>query len=325
MAPREATAAEKDRSGASEKLSMVLASFPATLRIVAAVLEAWPEHEKYIRKSLTARDEQQLATTELLAGAAMRLEGHRLPVLAANYRWTCDRLREEELHFHRNGAYRLSTFAEADREVYSNDAYMEHYVDGLLLSQILWFNHVASCNFYFREAPALLKSNARFLEIGPGHGLMTYLALRDFGLASAVAWDLSPVSVEHTRQALATLGFDNITCAVRDAMSVEPGEQEFDFIVLSEVLEHIEDPMAVMARLRGLLPDDGLVFVNVPINSPSPDHIYLMRTPEEARRLLTDNGFEIVCEKMFATQGTRLERALKNAVTVSVNMFARRA
>ena len=306
-------------------LEAMLAEFPATSRIVGAVLDDWPEHAKYIRKSFAARSDNQFDTTEILSRAALVLEGERLAGLAANYRWTCDRLREEELHFHRTGAYRLSTFEDADREVYSNDAYMEHYVDGLLLSQILWFNHVGSCNFYFREAPDLLPAGARFLEIGPGHGLMTYLALRDFGLASAVAWDVSPVSVERTREALGKLGVENVTCAVRNAMSVEPGEQEFDFIVLSEVLEHIEDPMPVMAKLRGLLPDDGLVFINVPINSPSPDHIYLMKTPDDARRLLTDNGFEIVREEMFATQGTKLERALKNSVSVSVNMFARPA
>ena len=307
------------------ELASVVSDFPATGQIVTAVLECWPEHEKYLRKGLSIRSPEQLATTETLAEAALVLEGHRLSDLAANYRWTCDRLREEELYFHRNGAYRLSTFEEADREVYSNADYMERYVDGLLLSQVLWFNHVGSCDFFMRRSPALIKQSARYLEVGPGHGLMTSLALRDFRLGSATAWDISPVSVEHTRQALSKLGFDDVTCEVRDALSIELNEREFDFIVLSEVLEHIEDPMPVMGKLRSLMSDDGLIFINVPINSPSPDHIYLMETPEAARRLLTDNGFEIVEEAMFATQGTKLERALKNKVSVSVNMFGRPA
>ena len=298
---------------------------PATRRIVDAVVIDWPEHARYLEKGFAVRTADQLATGELLAEAALVLEGHRLRQLAENYRWTCDRLREEELHFHREGGYRLSAFEEADREVYSNDAYMERYVDGLLLSQVLWYNHVASCDFYFRNAPGLLRPDARFLEIGPGHGLMTYLALRDFGLRSATAWDLSPVSVAHTRQALATLGFseEKVSCEVRDAMSVTGSEGPFDLVVLSEVLEHIEQPRFVMERLRSVVAEDGLVFANVPINSPSPDHIYLMRTPDEARALLTGTGFEIVKESMHATQGKPLERALKTAVSVSVNMLAR--
>lgn len=304
-------------------LAEMLVDRPSTRAIVAAVTDAWPEHARYLAKGLAARSPEQFETTEVLAAAALTLEGHRLGALAENYHWTCDRLREEELHFHRYGSYRLGTFAEADREVYSNAAYMERYVDGLLLSQVLWFNHVGSCDFYLRRTPALIKPGARFLEIGPGHGLMTYLALRQFGMSAAVAWDLSPVSIEHTRAALAKLGFANVTCEVRDATSIEADEREFDFIVLSEVLEHVEDPTPLMAKLRTLLSHDGLIFINVPINSPSPDHIYLMRTPDEARRLLTANGFAIVDEALFATQGTRLERALKNQVSVSVNLFGR--
>lgn len=309
----------------SAELEYLLSDLPATRSIVGAVLEQWGEHAKYLRKGLSARSAEQLQTTEILAEAALTLEGERLGELAANYRWTCDRLREEELYFHRNGAYRLSSFEEANREVYSNADYMERYVDGLLLSQVLWFNHVGSCDFFMRRSPELLNPAARYLEIGPGHGLMTSLALRDFGLGAATVWDLSAVSVEHTRRSLRKLGFDSVTCEVRDALSIENGEREFDFIVLSEVLEHIEDPMPVMAKLRSLLSEDGLIFINVPINSPSPDHIYLMETPDAARRLLTENGFVIVDEALFATQGTELERAFKNKVSVSVNMFGRPA
>lgn len=302
-----------------------LAELPATAQVVRAVLEVWPEHLAYLKKGFAARTPAQLETTEILAAAALAIEGGRLPELAQNYRWTCDRLREEELYFHRHGSYRLASFAEANTEVYSNPDYMRHYVDGLLLSQVLWFNHVASCDFYFRDAPALLKPNPRFLEIGPGHGLMTYLAVKHFAPSRAVAWDISAVSIEHTRQALSKLSITEVECAVRDAMTIVPGEVEFDLIVLSEVLEHIEDPHSVLQKLRGLIADDGIIFVNVPINSPSPDHIYLMQTPDEARDLLAANGFEIVLEDVFATQGIGIERALRNKVSVSVNMFARPA
>lgn len=304
-------------------LTNIIGERPATTKIAATILEVWPDHQRYLEKSLGARSSEELDTTEILAQAAITLEGERLPQLAENYKWTCDRLRDEELFFHREGRYRLSTFAEADAEVYSNNAYMERYVDGLLLSQVMWYNHVASCSYYFRTAPAMLPVGGRMLEIGPGHGLMTYLAVRDFGLSSATAWDLSPVSVEHTRSGLAKLGVTNVNCVVRNALSVSETDDKFDFIVLSEVLEHIEDPIVVMKKIRDIISPDGVVFVNVPINSPSPDHLYLMRTPDEARALLRQTGFAIETEGMFATQGMKLERALKNAVTVSVCMFAK--
>jgi 2-polyprenyl-3-methyl-5-hydroxy-6-metoxy-1,4-benzoquinol methylase len=296
---------------------------PATAVIVEAVLAIWPDHDRYMRKSIEARDPTTLRATEILAEAALKLAGGRLAELAVNYRWTCDRLREEELNFHRTGSYRLKTFEEAYREVYSDAAYMEKYVDGLLLSQILWFNHAASCAFYLSTTPQLLPAGGRMLEIGPGHGLMTYLALRDFGLESAAAWDLSPVSIEHTRAALALLGFDKVDFRVCDLMAAKPEGETFDLVVLSEVLEHMEDPKSAMRALRPFLGKSGLVFINVPINSPSPDHLYLMQTPDDARQLLTETGFAIVEERFFATQGTALDRALRNRVSVSACLFAR--
>lgn len=297
---------------------------PATARIVAAVLDAWPEHERYVARSLAARaDGPAGETTELLAEAALKLAGDRMGEVARHYRWTCDRLREEELHFHREGRYRLSTFAEAEAEVYGDAAYMERYMDGLLFSQVLWANHARSCDFFLRETPRHLSPDARLLEIGPGHGLMLHLALRDFGLSAATAWDLSAVSIEHTRRALERLDGAKAELGVRDLMSVAPGERTFELVVLSEVLEHLEDPRPAMEAVRGLMAPGGIVFVNVPVNSPSPDHLYLMESPEDARALLTGSGLEIVSEAAFATQDRPLEKALRQRVSVSVCMIGR--
>lgn len=299
---------------------------PATTRIAAAVLDVWPEHERYVACSLAGRaDGPTGETTEILAEAVLKLAGERLPEVARHYRWTCDRLREEELHFHREGRYRLSTFAEAEAEVYGDAAYMERYMDGLLLSQVLWANHARSCDFFLRETPRHLDPGARLLEIGPGHGLMLHLALREFGLSAATAWDLSAVSIEHTRHALERLDGAEAELGVRDLMSVAPGERAFELVVLSEVLEHLEDPFPAMRAVRGLLAPGGIVFVNVPVNSPSPDHLHLMESLDDARALLTETGFEIASEGAFATQDRALDRAIRQRVSVSVCMIGRPA
>lgn len=301
-----------------------LSDYPATHAVTAAVLEAWPEHARYVRKSFAGRDAALMSTTERLAEAACLLAGGRLGEVATHYRWTCDRLREEELHFHRTGRYRLSRFAEAEREVYSNRAYMAKYMDGLLLSQVLWLNHAASCHFFLTETPALLAPAARYLEIGPGHGLMIYLALRDFELASAAAWDISEVSLAQTRAALARLGRTDCDFRVQDIAAAHGAHGAHDLVVVSEVLEHLEDPAAALGHIRPLVaPDRGLLFVNVPINSPSPDHLHLLDSPEAARALVAGAGFEILAEGFFATQGTALERALRNRVSVSACLLAR--
>jgi 2-polyprenyl-3-methyl-5-hydroxy-6-metoxy-1,4-benzoquinol methylase len=300
-------------------------AYPSTALVAEAVLQSWAEHEKYICRSLSVRSNEVMETTEMLAGAALKLAGLRCAEVALHYRWTCDRLREEEINFHRSGHYRLSSFAEADREVYSNADYMGKYVDGLLLSQVLWANHAESCNFFFREIPRHLQPGGRLLEIGPGHGLMLYLALSRFGLASAAAWDISAVALDQTGRALTLLGIEQADLAVRNIMDVRPGGETYDLVVLSEILEHLEDPKAAMRQIRSLVSREGLVFVNVPVNSPSPDHLYLMQSIEDAEDLLTDTGFVIVGKGAFATQGHPVEKALRNRISVSVCMLGRPA
>jgi 2-polyprenyl-3-methyl-5-hydroxy-6-metoxy-1,4-benzoquinol methylase len=305
------------------QLSGLLEHHPQTRRLVEAVVAAWPDHAHYAIKSFSGRDPQSMATTERIAEAALLLAGDQLAVFAKDYRWTCDRLRDEELFFHREGRYRLSTFAEANAEVYANADYMRRYMNGLLCSQVMWANHAASLQFFLDEAPRRLPPKARYLEVGPGHGLMMSMAMRDFNLAAAVAWDLSSVSIEQSRAALARLGVSNAILGVRDIMSLTDGEDTFDLVVLSEILEHLEDPHRALRHVRTLVGRDGLVFVNIPINSPSPDHIFLLETVEDARLLLTDCGFAIVSDAFFATQGVSLERALRRRYSVSACLFGR--
>ncbi|MBN9669878.1 class I SAM-dependent methyltransferase [Roseibium aggregatum] len=311
-----------NQNAKTAQLNSFLDPFPATKEIAGAVLRAWPEHNDFILKSMSERSPELMQTTETLASAALLLAGSKIDRIATHYRWTCDRLRDEELFFHREGRYRLSTFAEANEEVYSNAAYMEKYMDGLLFSQVLWFNHAASCHFFLTTTPKILPAKSRYLEIGPGHGLMMYLALREFDLDFATAWDLSAVSIEQTKHALSLLGFDNINFGVRDIMELSPGEAEFDLIVLSEILEHLEDPMIAMRHIRSLTTEGAYVFVNVPINSPSPDHLYLMQTLDDARALLTETGFKIVAEDFYATKGTPIDKALRRKVSISACMLA---
>ena len=137
-------------------LSDLIADLPATKAIVDAVLDVWPDHAEYLLKNFGRRSPAMLAATEAAAAAAQRLMTGREARFAEDYRWTCDQLRNEEIYFHREGRYRLTTFAEAHAEVYSQIDYMASYIDGLLLSQVLWYNHVGTFEMFlsrvFRDA-----------------------------------------------------------------------------------------------------------------------------------------------------------------------------
>lgn len=310
----------------SDELLAGLKDAPETRAIVQAVLEIWPDHAGYLARSFAARTPAQMATTEHAAAASRRLMDGRLRDFAEGYRWTCDRLREEELFFHREGRYRLATFAEAEAEVYARPDYMGPYVMGLLLTQILWFNHVGTLDMYLNRVLAERAAPFDYLEIGPGHGLMVYFTTQNPQARSVSAWDVSATSLAETRAALDALGVDRpVALEQVDILAAAAPERQFDLVVISEVLEHLEDPARACAFLRQAMRPDGRIFLNVPVNSPSPDHIYLFAHPDEVVAIVEEAGFRVEARELYATQGRPIDKALKNRISVSVGLIARPA
>jgi ubiquinone/menaquinone biosynthesis C-methylase UbiE len=153
---------------------------------------------------------------------------------------------------------------------------------------------------------------------------MVYFAAQSPLCRTLEAWDVSSVSLRETRAALETLGLTKPVALVEtDILQAAQPDKKFDLIVISEVLEHLETPDVALRFLRNCLNEDGRIFINVPLNSPSPDHIYLLSTPDEVRALVEDAGFKVEQLSMFATQARRLESALSNRVSISAGVIAR--
>lgn len=304
-------------------LGGLLTGRPESAMVVEAVLAVWPEHANYLAKSFKARSPAMLDATEAAAAAARKLMAGGEKRFAADYRWTCDRLREEELHFHREGRYRLSTFAQANAEIYSDHAYMARYVNGLLLSQILWYNHVATFEMFLNRVLGTARTPYDYLEVGPGHGLMVYFAAQSPLSRSLEAWDVSAVSLGETRAALDKLGAAKpISLTRTDILAASPPRRRYGLIVISEVLEHLETPGVALRFLRQAIADDGRIFVNLPLNSPSPDHIYLVSSPDDARSLIEEAGFRIESLELFATQAKAVDSALAQRISISAGIIA---
>jgi 2-polyprenyl-3-methyl-5-hydroxy-6-metoxy-1,4-benzoquinol methylase len=313
-------------SDKAAELGLLLSDAPNTRRVVDSVLEVWPEHGAYLVKSLAPRSPEMMQATEAASGAILRLIAGQERKFASDYRWTCDRLRDEELFFHREGRYRLSTFAEANAEVYSDAAYMGRYVNGLLMTQVLWYNHVATFEMFLNAVLGGAERPFDYLEVGPGHGLMVYFAASSPLCRSLEAWDVSAVSLGETRAALDALGLSAPVALVEtDILQAARPDRKFDLVVISEVLEHLETPDIALRFLRGCVADRGRIFINVPLNSPSPDHIYLFSSPEEVTALVERSGFKVEQFSLFATQAKRIESALANKISVSAGVIARAA
>ncbi len=305
--------------------------YPNLANLVTEVLNVWPEHERYLANSLAPREEGFLSFSEELAGMVGRLAPDGgISVLAKDYQFLCEEIYlPEEFHFRRHGSYRLDSFEEALRTVYNNAPFMASYMNGLLVSDVLWINHCRGLQHFADVYLNSLPANAQLLEIGPGHGLLLHLASQNPRVGGLIAYDVSQKSVDMAGRALKALGATKpvrfeLKDILDEAIMETRNAAQFDAIVFSEVLEHLDKPEQAVRALLHLCKPGGRIWINVPANSPAPDHLYLVREPKEAEDLVRKAGFEVVDTAHFPMTGVTLERALKQQLTISCIIVGRR-
>ncbi|MEE9433208.1 MAG: class I SAM-dependent methyltransferase [Sphingorhabdus sp.] len=291
---------------------------PSLIKIVKTTLDIWPEHCSYCDTRFENDTPEFLDRMEQVAKLVIANTGDDLPRYCKDYRWMCEEFLKEELYFARHNEYRLSTFEEANREVYSNAEYMPRYVRGILISQILWDPHARAFDYFRSQFLDQHENGTNYLEVGPGHGLFLYFASQSKKIASLEAWDVSESSIAETRSALNRLGVDReISIVLQDVLQAPSRREEFDAAVISEVLEHLERPDLALQSLHAALRPGGRIFINAPINSPAPDHIYLWRTTDEFVDFVGAQGFEIESAQFFPVTGVNLDRAKRKNMSIS--------
>lgn len=298
---------------------------PATRRFVEDILAACPDQEGYLAKSFHKRSRSTSRLAEQTAGLIDRLHAGDHCRLVEGYLWIYRMFMEEELHFRREGTYRNSSFAEVNGSVYQNKADMTLYMDGLLATEVLWSQHARCMDFYVNTFLPKLPTGFRHLEIGPGHGLLLHYAALAGACGTLEAWDISPASLELTAECLARLGAPkSVELHSRNVLEEAVDRAaHFDSVTFSEVLEHLDDPLKALRNIRGLLAADGLLYVNVPVNSPSIDHIYHLKSPSEAIALVEAAGFTVDETLCAPVADYSLTRAMKADASVSVALVAR--
>ncbi len=292
-------------------------------RITSTLLRVWPEHAKYLTLRFRDSSPDRIARDELLASLILKLIEDDLELFCRDYRWMCEEFTQEELYFRRYGNYRLKTFAEANQNIYSNPAYMPRYVRGILMSQLLWSNHAGAVDLFRTRYLPLLPDRFEHLEIGPGHGLFAYFARSDSRSDLVTCWDVSSSSLAATREALKKLKLvEPVALVQKDVLDASSTQASFDSAIASEVLEHLERPDEALRNIHRALRPGGILFLNVPINSPAPDHIFLWRTPNEVTELVVSTGFSIKEHHLLPMTGYTIDQALKWRLSVSCILVA---
>lgn len=264
--------------------------------IIQKIVVINPLHGKKVKKLLTKFDDEYIDRANSFLSrydTILKKEGKTMDYAIECYLKMIADFNTETIGFLETGKYSSSSFKEVNKRVYDNPEIMEYYMHGLLLSQFL-FHHHYSVLLYFNQ---LVRENStqieNYLEIGGGHGLYISEAINIIG--DKANYDLVDISESSLKLAKTMIENERVNYFHSDIFDFKP-TKKYDFIVLGEVLEHLEEPLKLLKLLKGFLSDKGTLFITVPTNAPAIDHIYLFKDDNEIRQLISDSGFKIVDE-----------------------------
>lgn len=285
--------------------------------LTSALLDIYPDHRRFLDSSFADRTPDEISFSYSLADLLMTLMGDKLDSHLKNYRTMCSEFWREALYFARHGNYRRTNIEEVIREVYSNPAYMKMYIEGLLVSQLYFNNHFRVLSVFANQFLKGYEAKS-VLEIGPGHGLFLLHAAVAFSDCKCFGLDISETSLQTTRGVFERMKLaDRLELEIRDVAKSTGPQRTFDVLILSEILEHLENPGEILDNLSQFVDRQSRIFINVPVNSPAPDHIFLWQSPEALEDFLQGHALEIVAKWHCPMTGYTLSRARKARTTIS--------
>lgn len=203
-------------------------------------------------------------------------------------------MRKEEQYFDIFGCYSCRTQKEAYKKFYSRPEIMDYYMNALMISQLLWKHHFEMLRFFRRFLNDFYTYgtdiNERVLDIGAGHGLYSKIVQEELSDRSSLS--VMDISKDSLKMAWTMLG-DKVNY-IHDDVCQRNAIEKYDFIILGEVLEHLDKPLQTLINVSSFLSDLGVLFITVPTNAPAIDHIYLFESEKEVLSLVAEAGLDVI-------------------------------
>jgi SAM-dependent methyltransferase len=137
------------------------------------------------------------------------------------------------------------------------------YYDDFIATQLASGINDRIYHLYKRLLSLGLKPDSNVLELGSGIGTLTFLLSKYIKEGKVEAVDLSPRSIEFSRQRIKR---PNITFVADDIVTYQPSANIFDFITLFDIIEHIpvEKHNELFDNLAGIINENTKVLINIP-------------------------------------------------------------
>ena len=233
-----------------------------------------------------------------------------------------------QIEFLKTGSYPVFDSSEAMASVYTDEKKMKSYLFGLALSQFLWGTHYQIFKFFQSKIKGLHSQVNSYLEIGPGHGLFLYSALEYLDKNSnIIAVDISPVAITVTRSIMEYFlpQRSNDIIYYSEDMQKLNLDNKFDFITMGEVLEHVDCPDKLVAKLSYLLNEKGHAFISTCVNCPAIDHVYQFTSINEIRKLITAYGLNIEDELILPVENLPMNEIVEKKITINYCSLVKKA
>ena len=284
-------------------------------QLIETIGQRNPLQRKYFENSFLLSDEE---ITELNQVIDFFNEDYSIEKMAEAYLLFVEDTLNETKYFTevRGERYRYKSLNEVNDKVYQNEQYMNKYMLGLMLSGYLWDNHRKIHQWFKKQAAEF--SGHNFLEIGPGHGMYFTEMLNLNRFEKYFAIDLSDTSLKMTERFIRKFAHNKVPYELicNDVYSYA-FDTLFDGVVISEVLEHVENPDHLLNIIYNITSQNADIYVNVPINAPAIDHIFLFSNIDEVKSIIDQNGFRIIDQCIVTGNNKSIERAIQKKYAIN--------
>lgn len=231
---------------------------------------------------------------------------------------------KSQIKFMRTGKYPILNVDEIEN-IYQDKNEMLSYMIGLALSQYLWSTHYEMFNHLKDELIKNKQNIKQYIEIGPGHGLFLKESIDILNdEVEMIAVDISPISLEVSESIIKYFHpSKNINFINEDMLNLNLDAQ-CDFIVMGEVIEHVDNPRLLLNKIAKLLNKDGKAFLSTCVNCPMIDHVYHFKTVQEIRNLFYECGLEIESEKVLPVENLPMEDIIHQKITINYSAIVKK-
>lgn len=211
----------------------------------------------------------------------------------AGYTDFCTDALRSQIFFEKTGRYHASNYDEVAKDCYHSSEYMlKKYCPGQYFAHYVWPHHHRMLQ-RFRQLLKNMPDIETFYEVGVGCGLYSQKTLEELPNVMGCGFDISDYALQFARRVVDAHCLGPRYKTFNQNIIVMPIREKADLVISHEVLEHLEDPQALVDALYAAVRSQGWGYITAAINAAHTDHIYLYRSPEEVQNQIERAGWKI--------------------------------